>query len=213
MKLDKKVIAIGVLTTFVAAGTAFAAIRTSTTTESITIGSRPAVTISSTTTETVSASSKDKTVTVISQSPETVLANVIFRILGIPVTVQEVTVLKTRSLGNGEVALVYSLAQSSGRSVSDILDMRFERKMGWGRIAKELGVKLKGASDQSVVILQEAQLYKDADDFNISIRVDLDDEDKDHVDKNKKSDNELRHKNGKDDEEDGKGNGKGHKKH
>lgn len=214
MKMSRKTIALCVLTTFVVAGTALAAVRTTTTTKSVTIDSNsgPDITVSTTTTDTVSDNSRGKTVVIAQTSPEAELANILFRILGIPVSVQEVTVLKTRNLGYGEIALVYNLAHASGRSVDDILIMRFDHKMGWGKIAKSLGVKLHGPADQSVVILREAKLDKDADDFSISIKVDLDDDDKDEV-KDKKSNHDHPQKLSKDNDNDDHGKGKGPKKH
>lgn len=112
-------------------------------------------------------------------SPEATLANLIFRILDIPVTVYEISELRTtRNMGRGEIALAYSLANASGYPVSHILHLRFDEKMGWGKIAKTLGVKLHGPADKSMAILREGNLDQDADDLHIKIRVDLDDDDK-----------------------------------
>lgn len=117
-------------------------------------------------------------VVVVENSPEASLANLIFRILDIPVTVYEISELKTtRNMGHGEIALAYSLARASGYPVSHILHLRFDEKMGWGKIAKTLGVKLRGPADKSVSILREGQLHKDADDLQVLIRVDLDADD------------------------------------
>ena len=119
-------------------------------------------------------------VVIVENSPETALANLIFRILDIPVTVYEISELKTgRNMGHGEIALAHSLAHASGQPLSYILHLRFDQKMGWGKIAKTLGVKLRGAHDKADYILREAKLDRDADDFKVFIRVDLDDDDDD----------------------------------
>ena len=46
-------------------------------------------------------------------------------------------------LGFGEIARVYMMAQSSGKTVAELLAMR-ESGMGWGQIMKELGFKPGG---------------------------------------------------------------------
>lgn len=114
----------------------------------------------------------------LADSIENVLANLIFRNLDIPVTAFEIGELRTtRNMGNGEIALAYSLSHSSGYPVSYILHLRFDEQMGWGKIAKTLGVKLRGAADKSVVILRDGGLHRDADEFQGKIRIDIDDED------------------------------------
>lgn len=127
-------------------------------------------------------------VVIVENSPEAALANLIFRILDIPVTVYEITELKTgRSMGHGEIALAHSLAHASGYPLSYILHLRFDHGMGWGKIAKTLGVKLHGPADKSVRILREAKLDRDADDFTLFIRVDLDADDDDDRDEKPKA--------------------------
>jgi len=186
VKFDKKMVTVVAIITVAIAGTAFASWRVTSTTETISFGSSPALTVATTTEKTTSsANAAPRTVAIATESPDAALANLIFRILGIPVSVQEVTTLKTRNLGYGEITLAYNLAHSSGRPVNEILAMRFDQKMGWGKIAKQLGVKLHGSADRSVQILRDANLDKDADDFMAIIRLDLGDEDRD--DKNPKA--------------------------
>jgi len=197
--MNKKIVTVFALTSFAIAGTALASYTSIVTKESISFGTSPAITATKTTTATTSITplSSDnaaaKSETIITASPEATLANVIFKILGIPVTVNEITTLKTYNMGYGEITLAYNLANASGKPVSEILDMRFQQKMGWGKIAKVLGVKLHGAADKSVYILREANLSSDADTFVISIQTDLDDEDK-AEEKNKANDKDNDHK-------------------
>ncbi|MDR7867863.1 MAG: hypothetical protein RIN56_13725 [Sporomusaceae bacterium] len=118
-------------------------------------------------------------VVVVENSPEASLANLIFRILDIPVTVYEISELKTtRNMGHGEIALAYSLAHASGYPVSHILHLRYDQKMGWGKIAKTLGVKLRGAADKSDRLLRDGNFDIDADQLKIKIGIDIEEEDK-----------------------------------
>lgn len=59
------------------------------------------------------------------------------------VTKEEVTSLRDKGLGWGEVRHALSLSQKTGKPVGDIMKMR-EDGMGWGAIAKKEGVKLDG---------------------------------------------------------------------
>jgi hypothetical protein len=172
VNLDKKVTTAFVITAIAFVGTGYAALRTTTTTESIQFGNI----FTKTTTTTTADNHSNKPAITVSTSQEADLAAVILRISGISVRVEEITTLKARNMGNGEIVLAYNLAQSSGKSVEEILYMRHERKMGWGNIAKVLGVKLHGSVDKSVSILRESKLDTDADNFLLVIRVDLDDE-------------------------------------
>lgn len=119
-------------------------------------------------------------------SAEMILADEIRKSLNIPVNLHDISAMEHHKLGNGEIALAYNLAHASGRSIHDILDMRINHKMGWGKIAKTLGVKLHSAADQSVHILKQSKLDKDIDPFHRSIKTDLDDEDDNDKNKGKK---------------------------
>jgi len=115
----------------------------------------------------------------LSASAASALADSIFRVLDIPATSYEIGDLNTtRHLGKGEIALAYSLAKSSGYPVSRIVQMRHDQKMGWGKIAKTLGVKLRGAADKSDNILRDGKFDKDADELKVKIGVDIEEEDK-----------------------------------
>lgn len=99
---------------------------------------------------------------------------------GIGITLVEFrTLAATHHLGNGEVILAYNLARNSGRPVGDILRMRSERGLGWGRIAKTLGVRLYDASEQTDVILRESHADDDCVAFQAVIRIDLNDDGRD----------------------------------
>lgn len=130
---------------------------------------------------------------------------------GVSVSVEELrTTIREYRLGNGEIVLAYNLAHSSGRPVTEIVKMRCDQKMGWGVIAKTLGVRLKGETERTTVILREAKLDKDDVEFRTVIKFDLEDDDQfKEVKKNKddRNDKEDHHNNSH-----GNGNGKGHGK-
>lgn len=49
--------------------------------------------------------------------------------------------LADSKMSDPEQAKAAQMAKSSGKSIDEILKMRYEEKMGWGKIAKTLGVK------------------------------------------------------------------------
>ena len=55
-------------------------------------------------------------------------------------TDEQMTTLSTSGVSKSQMAVVADLAQKSGKSIDDILKMRVEQKMGWGKIAKDLGL-------------------------------------------------------------------------
>ncbi len=54
--------------------------------------------------------------------------------------------LKNAKLNSNQTLRVAELAKMSGKSVEDIIKMRYEQKMGWGKIAKELNLREKDVS-------------------------------------------------------------------
>jgi hypothetical protein len=56
-------------------------------------------------------------------------------------TDEQVTKMQDAGLTRPQMAMAAQLAQTSGKPLDDVLKMRTEQKMGWGKIAKELGVK------------------------------------------------------------------------
>ena len=54
--------------------------------------------------------------------------------------------LKNAKLNSNQTLRVAELAKMSGKSVEDIIKMRYEQKMGWGKIAKELNLREKEVS-------------------------------------------------------------------
>jgi hypothetical protein len=65
------------------------------------------------------------------------------------------------NLGYGEITLLYGLAETSGKPVSDILAMRKDDGLGWGQIAQKLGVKLGDVTPKTSQILKNAKLDSD----------------------------------------------------
>lgn len=59
------------------------------------------------------------------------------------VTDEQISSLRSQKLGYGEITIVFALANASGKTTDQIIAMRNgPPKMGWGEIAKKLGVKL-----------------------------------------------------------------------
>ncbi|MCB0364918.1 MAG: hypothetical protein H6624_12390 [Bdellovibrionaceae bacterium] len=48
--------------------------------------------------------------------------------------------LQDQGLKGNQIAIVAGLAKESGKSLDEVAKMRTEDKMGWGKIAKEIGV-------------------------------------------------------------------------
>jgi hypothetical protein len=56
-------------------------------------------------------------------------------------TDEQMKMMRKKGLKNPQLAIVGKLAETSGKSVEEILDMRKGRGMGWEKIAAELGVE------------------------------------------------------------------------
>lgn len=65
----------------------------------------------------------------------------------------QVQTLKDSGISYPQMAMTAGLADKSGKSIDEVLKMRTESKMGWGKIAKELGVAPKEIG-QSVASLR-----------------------------------------------------------
>lgn len=172
MKLDKKVTTALIVIAFLAAGTAFASIYlTAGADENAKGNSKPAVFLNLSDRPVVPTSEA------IADAAEKELAIAIAHALGIEVTPQEIISTKSKYLGNGEIALAYHLAQSSGKPAGEIIEMRTKYKMGWCNIAKTLGVKLKPSTQKVKTILYDARLDNDANEFMNIIKFDIDKQD------------------------------------
>ena len=55
-------------------------------------------------------------------------------------TDEQIQTMKNQGLNYPQMAMTSMLAEKSGKSIDDVMKMRTEDKMGWGKIAKELGV-------------------------------------------------------------------------
>src|SRR6516164_3779180 len=56
---------------------------------------------------------------------------------------EQMTVLKNSGLPDPQIGMVAQLAKSSGKDLEEIIKMKTESNMGWGEIAKQLGVNPK----------------------------------------------------------------------
>ena len=76
----------------------------------------------------------------------------------ITVTPQEIADLRAKNdIGYGGITLLYGLANASGKTVTDIIAMR-QQDLGWGDIAKSLGLKVSDIMKKSSSILKSAKM-------------------------------------------------------
>ncbi len=52
----------------------------------------------------------------------------------------QIKTMQDKGLTNPQMAMAAALSEKSGKTLDEVLKMRTEDKMGWGKIAKELGV-------------------------------------------------------------------------
>ncbi|MCM2281666.1 MAG: hypothetical protein NDI61_07450 [Bdellovibrionaceae bacterium] len=55
-------------------------------------------------------------------------------------TDDQVKKMTDAGMNRPHMVMTSQLAQSSGKTIDDVMKMRLEQKMGWGKIAKELGL-------------------------------------------------------------------------
>ena len=70
----------------------------------------------------------------------------------------EILKFQQDDLTNGEIAIAYGLSDLSGQSLEQIMDLRQNQHKGWGRIAKELGVKVSDAVHLTNKIMHHAEI-------------------------------------------------------
>ena len=96
----------------------------------------------------------------------------------ISLSVCDVVAHREKNFGYGEMAIAQGLSSISGQSLSHILHLRHDEKMGWGKIAKELGVKVSDAVHRSSSVLDRIGLSGEA--VRIRIEIGQDDHDNGH---------------------------------
>ena len=96
----------------------------------------------------------------------------------ISLSVCDVVAHREKNFGYGEMAIAQGLSSISGQSLAHILHLRNEEKMGWGKIAKELGVKVSDAVHRSSSVLDRIGLSGEA--VRIRIEIGQDDHDNGH---------------------------------
>ena len=96
----------------------------------------------------------------------------------ISLSVCDVVAHREKNFGYGEMAIAQGLSSISGQSLSHILHLRNDEKMGWGKIAKELGVKVSDAVHRSSSVLDRIGLSGEA--VRIRIEIGQDDHDNGH---------------------------------
>jgi|GEM_PF-4856506 len=58
-------------------------------------------------------------------------------------TDDQLKALHDKGMNDSQITMAAALAKESGKSIDDIVKMRLDEKMGWGKIAKELGIPPK----------------------------------------------------------------------
>ena len=96
----------------------------------------------------------------------------------ISLSVCDVVAHREKNFGYGEMAIAQGLSSISGQSLAHILHLRNDEKMGWGKIAKELGVKVSDAVHRSSSVLDRIGLSGEA--VRIRIEIGQDDHDNGH---------------------------------
>ncbi|MEK2644154.1 hypothetical protein [Bdellovibrio sp. BCCA] len=78
-------------------------------------------------------------------------------------TDEQIKAMQDSKISESQYSMVGALAKESGKSVDEILKMRTEQKMGWGKIAKELGVdpKVLGQSVSSMHRQDDTEMKKE----------------------------------------------------
>ena len=76
-------------------------------------------------------------------------------------TDEQIKAMQDKGLKANQIAVVSQLAKSSGKSVEEVSAMRVDQKMGWGAIAKSLGVQPKEIG-QSVSSLHRKDMGREA---------------------------------------------------
>ena len=92
-------------------------------------------------------------------SPESQrLATSLQELLSINDPSAEILKFQQEKLTNGEIAIAYGLSDLSGQRLEQIMDLRQNQHKGWGRIAKELGVKVSDAVHLTNKIMHHAEI-------------------------------------------------------
>jgi hypothetical protein len=101
----------------------------------------------------------------------------------------DVTSNREKGFGYGEMSIAHGLSSISGTPLSRVMQMRTEQKMGWGKIAKQLGVKVSDAVHRSASVLERVGLSGEAARIRVNIDLPDNDDSDDKNDKNNKNDN------------------------
>ncbi len=101
----------------------------------------------------------------------------------------DVTGNREKGFGYGEMSIAQGLSSISGTPLSRVMQMKTEQKMGWGKIAKQLGVKVSDAVHRSTSVLERVGLSGEAARIRVNVDLSDDDDNDDKNDKNNKNDN------------------------
>jgi len=77
-------------------------------------------------------------------------------------TDEQIKAMQEKGLSYPQMAITSALADKSGKPITDVLKMRTEDKMGWGQIAKELGVPPKEIGQSVAAVRHEIRDEKRA---------------------------------------------------
>jgi hypothetical protein len=77
-------------------------------------------------------------------------------------TDEQIKSMQDQGLSFPQMAMTSALAEKSGKPLADVLKMRTEDKMGWGKIANELGVEPKEIGQSVAAVRHEMRDEKRA---------------------------------------------------
>lgn len=71
-------------------------------------------------------------------------------------TDEQLKALQDKGMNDTQITIAAQLAKSSEKPIDDIVKMRLEQKMGWGKIAKELGLE-PGSIGQAIASMHNGE--------------------------------------------------------
>lgn len=90
-------------------------------------------------------------------------------------TDEQIKAMQDKGIQPNQMAMIAELSKSSGKSLVDVTNMRVDQKMGWGKIAKELGVHPReiGQAVASLHRSEAAERQQERKEMRKEVREDL----------------------------------------
>lgn len=111
--------------------------------------------------DTTTPGEDDETKTTTPTAKDNSLADAINKAFGSSVTGQDIADMRVNNqMGYGEIGMAFGMANASGKTTEEILAMR-QQDMGWGDIAKSLGLKVSDLMSRNSSVLRNAKMNKE----------------------------------------------------